>query len=217
MPWSTDTPSSTSGTGARSGWSSAPSVEALPASVSRLRPLQVTWEMTQRCEWKASPARARTRAAREAQFFSTAEAFHLIDEVARMHVPLLALSGGDPLLRADLFPIVDFASTRSVRTSLTLLPTMMVEDSVLSELKSCGLMRVSFWLHGSTAALHDAHWGVRGSHRRTLELIRRCHEVELPVQINTMVARRNVEDIDPMVELLARLDIALWNVFFLVP
>jgi AdoMet-dependent heme synthase len=134
-----------------------------------------------------------------------------------MHVPLLALSGGDPLLRPDLFPIVDFASTRSVRTSLTLLPTMMVEDSVLSELKSCGLMRVSFWLHGSTAALHDAHWGVRGSHRRTLELIRRCHEVELPVQINTMVARRNVEDIDPMVELLARLDIALWNVFFLVP
>jgi radical SAM protein with 4Fe4S-binding SPASM domain len=134
-----------------------------------------------------------------------------------MHVPLLALSGGDPLLRPDLFPIIDFASRRSVRTSLTLLPTTMLEDSVLPELKSCGLMRVSFWLHGSTAALHDPHWGVRGSYHRTLELIRRCHEVQLPVQVNTIVARRNVEDIDPMVELLTRLDIELWNVFFVVP
>src|SRR4051794_30891779 len=86
------------GYGCRFGWSSVRSPEALPVAVSQLRPLQVTWEMTQRCEWKASPTRATARAARGPQYFSTAEAFHLVDEVAKMHVPLLALSGGDPLL-----------------------------------------------------------------------------------------------------------------------
>src|SRR5437660_7042116 len=80
----------------------------------QLRPLQVTWEMTQACDWKSAPARA-ARASRERQHFSTAEAFHLVEEIAAMHVPLLALTGGDPLLRTDLFPVVAYASGRSVR------------------------------------------------------------------------------------------------------
>lgn len=134
-----------------------------------------------------------------------------------MHVPLLALTGGDPLQRPDLFPIVEFAARHSVRTSLTQLPTSLLDAEVISELKARGLMRVAFWLHGSTAALDDAHWSVPGCHHRTLEAIGSCHEVDLPVQINTVMAKRNLHDVDPMIELLTRLDVALWNVFFLVP
>ena len=56
-----------------------------------------------------------------------------------MRVPVLALTGGDPLMRPDLFPIIEFAASRSVRTSLTLLPTPLVEPAIISELKACGL------------------------------------------------------------------------------
>ena len=66
-----------------------------------------------------------------------------------MRVPVLALTGGDPLTRTDLFPILEFAALRSVRTALTLLPTPQLVPSIVSELKACGLMRVGFWLHGS--------------------------------------------------------------------
>ena len=134
-----------------------------------------------------------------------------------MRVPLLALTGGDPLLRQDLFPIVEYASRRSVRTSLTLLPTPLLDAETIAALKASGLMRVAFWLHGSTAAFDDGYWAVPGAHRRTLDTIGSCHEVQLPVQVNTILARRNFHDIDPMIELLTRLDVALWNVFFLVP
>ncbi len=220
MPSSAEASSGTSGFRSGSEWTSDQSSEE--SWVSRgtgfqPRPLQVTWEMTRACDWKAGPARATARAAREQQHFSTAEAFHLIDEVARMHVPLFALTGGDPLVRPDLFPIIEFASQRSVRTSLTLLPTPMLDNSVISELKACGLMRAAFWLHGSTPALHDGYWGVPGSYRRTADVIGLCHEEQLPVQVNTVIARKNVHDLDAMIELLTRLDIALWNVFFLVP
>ena len=68
-----------------------------------------------------------------------------------MHVPLLALTGGDPLLRPDLFPVVEFASSHSVRTSLTLLPTPSLDSEIIAALKAAGLMRVAFWLHGSSA------------------------------------------------------------------
>ena len=173
--------------------------------------------MTQTCDWKSSPARAAARGQRNKSEFSTAEAFHLIEQVASMHVPLLVLTGGDPLLRPDLFPIIEFAARHSVRTSLTLLPTPHLDRETIAELKARGLMRVAFWLHGSTATLNDNHWGVSGSHRRTVEAVGWCHEVELPVQINTVMERRNLHDVDSMIELLTRLDVALWNVFFLVP
>jgi len=134
-----------------------------------------------------------------------------------MRVPLLALTGGDPLLRPDLFPIVEFAAKRSVRTSLALLPTPLLDARATAELKACGLMRAAFWLHGSTAALHDGYIGISGVHRRTAEAVGWCHEADLPVQINTIISRRNFLDVDPMIDFLTRLDVVLWNVFFLVP
>ena len=181
------------------------------------RPLQVTWEMTHACDWKSAPVRAAARARRDRDQFSTAEAFHLVEQVAAMRVPLLALTGGDPLLRPDLLPVIQFAAGRSVRTSLTLLPTPKLDAAVIADLKASGLMRVAFWLHGSTSALDDAYWAVSGCHQRTLAVIGACHEVQLPVQINTLLTRRNVHDLDPMIELLTRLDVVLWNVFFFVP
>src|ERR1700687_4437513 len=56
------------------------------------RPLQVTWEMTQACDWKSAGARAAARTARDRNQFSTAVAFHLDEEVAAMHGPLVALT-----------------------------------------------------------------------------------------------------------------------------
>jgi MoaA/NifB/PqqE/SkfB family radical SAM enzyme len=147
--------------------------------------------MSRVCGWKAAPSRSTKNAPREVNHLSTAEAFHLIEEVAAMHVPLLALTGGDPLTRPDLFPIIEFASSRSVRTSLTLLPTPNLEASVIPELKACGLMRAGFWLRGATPALNDNYWAISGLHRRTLDIIGACHEVQLPVQVNTIVSRRN--------------------------
>jgi radical SAM protein with 4Fe4S-binding SPASM domain len=196
---------------------SAVSSGLLDAHEFHLRPLQVTWEVTSECDWKATQVRTSPRWQRRRHGLSTAEAFHLVDEVAAMHVPLLALTGGDPLLRPDLLPIVCYAAQRSVRTSLTALPTGLLTREVISELKECGLMRIAFWLHGSTPQLHDSYWHVPGSYRRTLEAIGWCHEAELPVQINTTIARRNVHDLDPIVESLMRLDVVLWNVFCFVP
>ncbi|HLV87506.1 MAG TPA: radical SAM protein [Candidatus Sulfotelmatobacter sp.] len=188
-----------------------PSTSGAPA-----RPLQVTWEMTRECMWKVSPTRL-ARLKRDKREFSTAEAFHLVEEVAALQVPLFVLTGGDPLLRPDLFPIVEFASRHSLRVSMTLPPTPLLCAATIADLKACGLMRAAFWLHGSTPALHDGFTGISGSHKRTLEMIGACHEEQLPVQINTMITRRNFHDVDALIELLTRLDVILWNVFFLVP
>ena len=191
--------------------------EALSEPAFQPRPQQVTWEMITGSHWQAKATRRTARSRRERSQFSTAEAFHLVEQVADMHVPLLALTGGDPLLRPDLLPVIEFAASHSVRTSLTLLPTHRLNPEVIVQLKMSGLMRAGFWVHGSTVALDNECWTVHGRYTRTLELIGSCPEVGLPVQINTILTRRNLHDLDAMIRLLTRLDVALWNIFFFVP
>src|SRR5436309_9869151 len=60
------------------------------------RPMLVIWEMTQACDLKCAHCRANSRPHRHPLELSTAEAFHLVDQIADMHVPLFVLTGGDP-------------------------------------------------------------------------------------------------------------------------
>jgi AdoMet-dependent heme synthase len=181
------------------------------------RPLLVIWEMTQACDLKCAHCRANARTSRHPLELSTAEAFHLIDQIAAMKVPLFVLTGGDPLKRPDLLPIVQHARRRGVRTSLTPSTTPLLVKEAIVELKESGLMRLAISLDGSTAELHDGFRGVAGSYKRSLEAIQWCHEAELPVQVNTTVSRRNFDDLDNMIDLLVKLRVVLWSVFFLVP
>ena len=201
-----------------------PNTETCPPDFASLkprdfdqRPLLVIWEMTQACDLKCAHCRANARPLRHPLELSTAEAFHLIDQIAHMKVPLFVLTGGDPLKRPDLMPIVQYAHKRGVRTSLTPSTTPLLMKDAIFNLKQSGLMRLALSLDGPTAAMHDGFRGVPGSYKRTLDAVGWCHEAELPVQINTTVSRHNVADLDRMIDLLISLKVVLWSVFFLVP
>ena len=182
-----------------------------------VRPMIVIWEMTHACDLKCAHCRAYARPERHPLELSTAEAFHLIDQIAEMRVPLFVLTGGDPLKRPDLMPIVQYAYRRGVRTSLTPSTTPLLVRDTIFKLKESGLMRLALSLDGSTNELHDTFRGVAGSYKRTLGAVGWCHEAGLPVQVNTTVSRRNLDDLDKLIQLLSSLRVVLWSVFFLVP
>jgi AdoMet-dependent heme synthase len=192
-------------------------LESLEPHDFELRPSRVMWEMTRACDLSCVHCRADSRPKRHPLELSTAEAFHLIDQVAEMRVPLFVLTGGDPLKRPDLFPVVQYACRRGVRTSLTPSATPLLTRNAVFRLKGSGLIRLALSLDGSRAELHDEFRGVVGSYKQTVDAVAWCHEAELPVQVNTTVSRFNIADLDKMIELLISLPVALWSVFFLVP
>jgi len=195
----------------------SPNFEALKPRDFDARPMLVIWEMTQACDLNCAHCRANARPRRHPLELSTAEAFHLIDQIAEMRVPLFVLTGGDPLKRPDIMPIVQYACHRGVRTSLTPSTTPLLIRDAVFKLKESGLMRLALSLDGSTADLHDGFRGVAGSYQRALDAVGWCHEAGLPVQVNTTVSHHNLADLDNMIELLSSIRVVLWSVFFLVP
>ena len=181
------------------------------------RPFIVIWEVTQACDLACVHCRAMAQPYRNPLELSTEEGQRLIDEIAAMQVPVFVLTGGDPLKRPDIYDLVEYATARGVRTSLTPSATPLLTREAIAELQRRGLARLAVSLDGSSAAIHDAFRRVAGSYEWTLRAIRWARDLSLPVQINTTVTRRNLSDFDAIVRLLETLDIALWSVFFLVP
>jgi AdoMet-dependent heme synthase len=181
------------------------------------RPFIAIWETTQACDLACVHCRACAQPARSSLELTTDDAKRLIDEVKALSVPVLVLTGGDPLKRPDIFELVEYASSHSVRISLTPSATPLLTREAISGLKACGLARLAVSLDGPTADVHDAFRRVRGSYQWTLNAVRCAREIGLPVQINTTITRHNLQYLDPTIALLEQLDIVLWSVFFLVP
>jgi AdoMet-dependent heme synthase len=181
------------------------------------RPFVAIWETTQACDLACVHCRACAQPLRNSLELTTAEAKHLIDEIAAMEVPVFVLTGGDPLKRPDIFELVQHATQRSVRISLTPSATPLLTRENIIRLKVAGLARLAVSLDGPTAAIHDAFRCVPGSYQWTLDAVRWAREIGLPVQINTTITRHNLAMLDEIIALLGTLDITLWSVFFLVP
>lgn len=181
------------------------------------RPFVVVWEMTQACDLTCLHCRAEAQPLRHARELSTAEARGLIDQIADLRAGVLVLSGGDPMKRPDVFELVRYGRDHGVRMAMTPSVTPLLTDEAIRRLAAEGLSQFAVSLDGSCARIHDSFRGLDGAFARTMEVVRVAREAGLPVQINTTVSRHNLADLPAMVELLSKLDVVLWSVFFLVP
>jgi radical SAM protein len=180
-------------------------------------PFIVIWELTRACALKCLHCRAEAQYHRDPLELSTEEGKKLIDDIYEMDNPMLVFTGGDPLMRPDVYEIAEYAINKGVRVSMTPSATPNVTKEAIKKAKDIGLARWAFSLDGPTAEIHDHFRGTNGSFDLTMNAIKYIHELELPLQINTVVSRYNYEVLEDMAKLVEKLDCVLWSVFFLVP
>ncbi|ARC58947.1 MULTISPECIES: TIGR04053 family radical SAM/SPASM domain-containing protein [Bacillus] len=180
-------------------------------------PFIVIWELTRACELKCLHCRASAQNKRDPRELSPKEGKDLIDQIHAMDNPLLVLTGGDPLMRDDVFAIIEYAVQKGVRVSMTPSATPNVTREAIQSAKEIGLSRWAFSLDGPTREIHDHFRGTDGSFDLTMKAIRYIHECQLPLQINTVISSYNIDYLDEMAKLIKELNCVLWSVFFLVP
>ena len=181
-------------------------------------PYTIAWEVTRACAYSCLHCRADAQHRRDPEELDTAEAEQLIDDLATFGTqPILVLTGGDPLMRRDLFELAARASERGLRVSLTPTATALPTVERMRSAREAGVLRVALSVDAADPELHDHFRGFSGSYERTLQAIANVHEAGLPLQINTTVCGLNFDRLDELVEQLRRWDIVQWSVFFLVP
>lgn len=180
-------------------------------------PFIVIWEVTRACQLKCLHCRAEAQYHRDPRELTFEEGKRLIDDIYEMDQPLLVFTGGDPLMRPDVFELAKYAIDKGLRVSMTPSATPNVTKEAIRKAKEIGLSRWAFSLDGPNAEIHDRFRGMPGSFDLTIKAIEYLHELDIPVQINTVISRYNVHALDEMAKLVEKLKCVLWSVFFLVP
>ncbi|WP_334073942.1 MULTISPECIES: TIGR04053 family radical SAM/SPASM domain-containing protein [Paenibacillus] len=184
----------------------------------RVNPFIVIWEVTRACALKCLHCRAEAQYRPDPRQLTFEEGKKLIDDIAEMDRPLFVFTGGDPLMRPDLYDLARYAiHEKGLPVSMTPSATPRVTFSAVERAKQVGLSRWAFSLDGSDAAIHDHFRGTPGSYQMTMKGIEYLRELDIPIQINTTVSRYNLEDLPKIAEKVREFGAVLWSVFFLVP
>ena len=180
-------------------------------------PFTVAWEITRACAFACLHCRAEAQPKRDPKELDTEEAMGVIDQIREVGNPILVVTGGDPLMRPDVYDLLAYAVATGLRTSLTPTATALANRRNLARIKEAGVSRVALSLANAHAALHDRFRGFAGSFTRTMRIAKEAREVGLSLQINTTVSRHNVDTIGAIAEIVANTNAVQWSVFFLVP
>lgn len=182
------------------------------------KPVLVFWEMTRAC--KLSCAHCRASAIRESLpgQLTTEEGKRLVDKVASFAKPwpTMIFTGGDPLLRDDLFELLAYAAGVGVRFAVSPAASDLLTRDALKRLKDSGAAAISLSLDGACEEMHDSIRREPGTFRRTVQAARDAAAIGLNVQVNTTVMKMNFDQVPAIFRLVTNLDVRTWEVFFLV-
>lgn len=180
------------------------------------RPI-VFWNLTRACNLACDHCYLSAHpGADRAGELDTAAALAVVDDLASAGVPLVLLSGGEPLLRPDLFAIAARARDRGVATALSTNGTL-IDAAVARRLIGAGVAYAGVSLDGATASTHDRIRGVAGAFDEAVAGIRACADAGLRCGVRVTVTRANVDELEPLLDLAVALGVDRFCLYWLVP
>ncbi len=182
------------------------------------RPMLVFWETTRACAVACRHCRASALTQPLPGQLSPTEGRALVDQVAGFGrpYPILVLTGGDCLLREDLFELVEYATSLGVPTALSPSVTPVLTQAMVQRIATSGVKAVSISLDGASPATHEGVRAVEHHFEDTVAAIRALVDAGLTVQVNTTVMRENLPELADVAALVQDTGAHVWEVFFLV-
>ena len=168
-------------------------------SASERKPV-VCWNVSKRCNLKCTHCYANSDGNLAPNELTNAEGKALIDDLAQFKIPALLMSGGEPLMRPDLFDLAEYAVSKGVRPVLSTNGTLITKE-IAAKIKKTGFIYAGISLDG-IGETNDMFRGVKGAFEKAMAGFRNCVEVEQRVGLRLTLTRKNVEDLEKIFDFL---------------
>jgi radical SAM protein with 4Fe4S-binding SPASM domain len=178
------------------------------------RPI-VVYNCLRRCNLRCIHCYAEaTVTGEDPELLSTAEAKAMIASAAAFGSPVMLFSGGEPLLRPDVFELMRHAAGRGMRTTLSTNGTLITRE-VAQELKTCNMGYVGVSLDGMEE-IHDRFRRTEGSWRRALVGLQHCRAAGIRTGLRLTLTRHNFRETGKVLDLAAAEEIPRVCLYHLV-
>ncbi|HRZ14275.1 MAG TPA: radical SAM protein [Candidatus Omnitrophota bacterium] len=175
----------------------------------------ISWNTTKACNLKCEHC-YRDAGGRETGELSTEEGKELLSEIAKAGFRIVILSGGEPLLRPDIFELIAHAASVGMRPVLGTNGVLFTRE-IIGRLKKAGLARAGISLDSTDRKIHDAFRKQQGAWEATVAAMKLCHQEGLDFQVHTTVTRRNDKEVLRITDFVEGLGAKAHHIFFLVP
>jgi heme b synthase len=183
----------------------------------KFEPKWIAWEITRRCNLRCVHCRSSSEMeVKEHPDFPIEEAYRIIDDISSYAKPVIVLSGGEPLLRKDVFDIAKYGTEKGLRMCLATNGSL-VNDDIAAKIKNVGIRMVSLSLDGSTAEVHDNFRNQKGAFEGVMNATRLFKKHGVEFLINSSFTKRNQEEIPKVYKLAKELGATAWYMFMIVP
>ncbi len=180
-------------------------------------PKWIAWEITRRCNLSCVHCRSSSQLEASAHpDFSFEQAKDVLDDITAYASPVVVLSGGEPLLRNDVFDIADYGTGKGLRMCLATNGTLVTE-AVCRSIKKTDIKMVSLSLDGASAETHDNFRNQKGAFDGTMEAIKLFRKHHIPFLVNSSFTLRNRHEIADIYRLVKGFGATAWYMFMIVP
>lgn len=176
----------------------------------------VAWEITRNCNLSCVHCRAAATNGPYTGELDTDAALQLLDQIAETGNPIVILTGGEPLLRDDIFEVARYGTDKGLRMVMAPNGTLITAETA-GQMADAGIRRISISLDGSTKERHDKFRGVDGAFEAALRGVEFAKSAGIEFQINTTITKANLEQIPRIQELAVELGAVAHHIFLLVP
>jgi putative heme d1 biosynthesis radical SAM protein NirJ2 len=175
----------------------------------------ISWNITKACNLKCRHC-YRDAGKTDPDELSPEQAKQLLKEIAKSGFKILVLSGGEPLLRKDIYEIISCAGSLGLKPVLGSNGTLITKE-IARKLKSIGLARIGISLDSVDAQIHDGFRQKTGAWDLAVQAMQVCKNEGLEFQVHTTVSKKNLHEIDKITNLAKDLGARAHHIFFLVP
>ncbi|MDQ1330895.1 MAG: AdoMet-dependent heme synthase [Thermodesulfobacteriota bacterium] len=176
----------------------------------------VAWEITRNCNLSCIHCRASATKGPYTGELDTEASLRLLDQIADTGNPIVILTGGEPLLRPDIFDIAAYGTKKGLRMVMAPNGTL-INESTAKKMADSGIKRISISIDGPTKESHDSFRGVEGAFEGALRGIAFAKEAGIEFQINTTITKLNLKYIPDIQDLAVNLGAVAHHIFLLVP
>lgn len=179
-------------------------------------PRLIAWEVTRSCMLACKHCRAAAQCQAYEDELTTAECCRLLDNVATFAKPIIILTGGEPMLRPDIYDIASYGTRLGLPVVMAPCGALL-DDASVARIVASGVRRISISLDGATAESHDSFRGVPGAFDSAIRGIQAARRGGLDFQVNTTITQHNIAELEAILNLAIELGASVFNPFLLVP
>ncbi len=183
-------------------------------SHNEYRPSLISWNLTKMCNLRC-PHCYLDAGKKEEDELTTNECFALIDEMKVLGTEMLILTGGEPLLRKDIYDIAKYASERGIWVVMGT-NGVLVTDKVVQKMLECGVKGVGISIDSVDPEKHDGFRGGPKSWEYSVRALEISRAYGLEVLVQTTIMETNYDEIPQLIDFAREKGAWSFNLYFLV-